>query len=143
MDILPTHWIFGAAGLLLGAGLSWVVAGQRASQREARLVAAAREQVAQSTQAIRAAHSKLQAEVEKERAAAAASSGPQAQLEQQRSLVQRLQAQLRAANAEIDRLQPTPASPPAGQTLSIAPGILLPEDQTDPDGFAMTRPFER
>lgn len=133
MDMAAT-WSFGVAGLLLGAGLSWAFVARRASQRDARLVAAAREQVAVSTQGIRAAHAKLQAELEKERAAA-----PQMQLEQQRLLVQRLQAQLRAANAEITRLQAAAAPPPAP---ARAPGILLPEDQTDPDGFAMTRPFE-
>lgn len=142
MDMAAT-WGFGVAGLLLGAGVSWALIARRASQREARLVAAAREQVAVSTQGIRAAHAKLQAELEKERAAAAASqSGPQVQLEQQRLLVQRLQAQLRAANAEIDRLQGASAPPPA-RPPAPAPRFLLPEDQIDPDGFAMTRPFER
>ncbi len=142
MDI-PTTWIFGAGGLVLGAALSWAVNARLAAQREARLAAAARDQVAHSTQGIRAAYAKLQADSEKEKAASL--SGPQQELEQQRQLVQRLQAQLRAANAEIDRLQPppAPAAPTPGMTMSIAPGILLPEDQVDPDGFAMTRPFER
>ena len=121
----------GLLGAVLGAGVAWRVVGVRAKARHARLVAAAREQVAASTQNLRAVNARLQAELEKER-----TSSQQRQMAfaaEQRSSVTRLEGQLRFAYAEIDRLN----------AAARGPGAPPGDGVTDGTGFALTRPFER
>lgn len=128
---IPVTWLLGLAGLVIGGVLSWAICSRRAAQREEALINAAREQMAQSTQNLRLANTKLQNDLDKVRAMAA--QGQTAALAEQRALVLHLQSQLRAANMEMDRLQR--ASPLV--TTSTAP------EPAETDGFAMTRPFER
>lgn len=118
-------------GMMAGAALAWRVIGQRAKQRHARLVAAAREQIVTTTQNLRATNARLQAELEKERAVVQQrQSVVSAQL---RSEVARLEGQLRFAYVEIDRLN----------SGSGKHGGASAEVQTDVHGFALTRPYER
>lgn len=131
MMAIATALVAGLLGAVLGAGFAWRVVGARAAARHARLVAAAREQVAASTQNLRATNARLQAELEKERTAA-----QQRQVAfsaEQRSSVTRLEGQLRFAYAEIDRLNA------ATRGQGSSPG----DSQTDVHGFALTRPYER
>jgi len=128
---IPLSGLFGLAGLVLGGLLTWVVCSRRAAQREEALINAAREQMAQNTQNLRLANTKLQNDLDKLRAMAA--QGQTAALAEQRALVLHLQSQLRAANMEMDRLQR--ATPLV--TTSMTP------EHAETDGFAMTRPFER
>ena len=128
---IPVTWLLGLAGLVIGGALSWAICSRRAAQREQALINTAREQMAQSTQNLRLANTKLQNELDKVKAVAA--QGQTAALAEQRALVLHLQSQLRAANMEMDRLQR--ASP-----------VVLTHTKPEPaetDGFAMTRPFER
>ena len=128
---IPLTWLFGLAGLVLGGMLSWALCSRRAARREQAFINTAREQMAQSTQNLRLANTKLQNELDKVKAVAA--QGQTAALAEQRALVLHLQSQLRAANMEMDRLQR--ASP-----------VVLTHTKPEPaetDGFAMTRPFER
>ena len=128
---IPLTWMFALAGLVMGSLLSWALCSRRAAQREEALINTAREQMAQSTQNLRLANTKLQNDLDKVRAMAA--QGQTASLAEQRALVLHLQSQLRAANMEMDRLQR--ASP-----------VVLTHTKPEPaetDGFAMTRPFER
>ncbi len=128
---IPLAWWFGMTGLVVGGLLSWALCSRRAAQREEALINTAREQMAQSTQNLRLANTKLQNDLDKVRAMAA--QGQTAALAEQRALVLHLQSQLRAANMEMDRLQR--ASP-------LVVTHTKPE-AADTDGFAMTRPFER
>jgi hypothetical protein len=128
---IPLAWWFALAGLVVGSLLSWVLCSRRAARREEALINTAREQMAQSTQNLRQANTKLQNDLDKVRAMAA--QGQTAALSEQRALVLHLQSQLRAANMEMDRLQR--ASP-------VVATAAKPE-AADTDGFAMTRPFER
>jgi multidrug efflux pump subunit AcrA (membrane-fusion protein) len=128
---IPLTWLFGVAGLIAGFLVSWVLASRRAARRENVLMNSAREQIAQSTQALRLTNTKLQNDLDKVRAMAA--QGQTAALAEQRALVLHLQSQLRAANMEMDRLQS--ASPVVATAAKPEP--------PDADGFAMTRPFER
>jgi kynureninase len=72
MDVMgiATALSAGLVGAALGAAVTWRVIGNRAAARHARLVAAAREQVAASTQNARAVNARLQAELEKEKLSA-------------------------------------------------------------------------
>ena len=128
---IPVNWLFGLGGLVAGALVAWMVASRRTSKREEMLLTTAREQMAQSTQNLRLANTKLQNDLDKVRAMAA--QGQTAALAEQRALVLHLQSQLRAANMEMDRLQR--ASPVVATATK--------PDAADTDGFAMTRPFER
>ncbi|MFM2447717.1 MAG: hypothetical protein RIS44_167 [Pseudomonadota bacterium] len=128
---IPLAWWFALAGLAMGSLLSWVLCSRRAAQREEALINTAREQMAQSTQHLRLANTKLQNDLDKVRAMAA--QGQTAALAEQRALVLHLQSQLRAANMEMDRLQ---RASPVVATSAV-------HEATDTDGFAMTRPFER
>jgi kynureninase len=118
-------------GGLLGAGISWRVLASRASARHARLVTAAREQVAASSQNLRAVNARLQAELEKEKTGSR--QREMAIMAEQRASVTRLEGQLRFAYAEIDRLN----AAHRGGGSSQGDGV------TDGHGFALTRPFER
>lgn len=121
----------GLVGAAVGAAVAWRVIGGRAAARHTRLVAAAREQVAASTQNMRAVKARLQAELDKEKIAARQRQA--AFSAEQRASVTRLEGQLRFAYAEIDRLNAATRS-----------GAALPGDGvTDGSGFALTRPFER
>ena len=133
MDIMGIATLLGAglAGAVLGAGAAWQVLGSRAKARHARLVATAREQLTASTQNLRAVNARLQAELEKEKTAAAQRQAAFAA--EQRSSVTRLEGQLRFAYAEIDRLN-------AG---ARGTGGATGDGVTDGSGFALTRPFER
>ncbi|HEY0821697.1 MAG TPA: hypothetical protein VGD46_23180 [Rhizobacter sp.] len=133
MDVMAmaTAGIAGLAGAGVGAVAAWRVIGVRAAARHTRLVAAAREQVAASTQNLRAVNARLQAELEKEKLSARERQAAFAA--EQRSSVTRLEGQLRFAYAEIDRLN-----------AAARGGAPLPGDGvTDGSGFALTRPFER
>ncbi|HEX3141794.1 MAG TPA: hypothetical protein VHQ87_17190 [Rhizobacter sp.] len=133
MDIMgiATMLAAGLIGALLGAAVAWRVIGNRAKARHVRLVASAREQVAASTQNLRAINARLQAELDKEKTA---SQQRQAAVSaEQRSSVTRLEGQLRFAYAEIDRLN----AGKRGASSSVAEAV------TDGSGFALTRPFER
>lgn len=132
MDMMgmATALVAGTTGALLGAALSWRILASRAAARHARLVTAAREQLAASTQNLRATNARLQAELEKEKTV---SRQREAALSaEQRSSVTRLEGQLRFAYAEIDRLN-------AASRGGANPG----DGVTDGHGFALTRPFER
>jgi hypothetical protein len=128
---IPGTWALGLAGLVVGGLLSWTLCSRRAAKREEALIKTAREQMAQSTQNLRLANTKLQNDLDKVRAMAA--QGQTAALAEQRALVLHLQSQLRAANMEMDRLQ---------RTSPVVATAAKPET-VDTDGFAMTRPFER
>ncbi|MBX3622719.1 MAG: hypothetical protein KF891_22350 [Rhizobacter sp.] len=132
MTGIATALAAGSIGALLGGAMAWRVLGARATARYARLVAAAREQVATSTQNLRTTNARLQAELEKEKASAR-----QRQLAfaaEQRASVTRLEGQLRFAYAEIDRLNGS-----SGGDAHARPG----DGATDAHGFALTRPYER
>lgn len=133
MDVMgiATVLIAGFVGAAAGAAVTWRLVAARASMRHTRLVAAARERVAASTQSLRAANARLQAELEKERLAARQHQAALAA--EQRASVNRLEGQLRFAYAEIDRLNA------ASRTGKAAPG----DAALDGSGFALTRPFER
>ena len=133
MDMIgmATMLLAGLMGALLGGAIAWRAIGKRAAARHARLVAAARDQIATTSQNLRAANAKLQAELEKEK-----TSSQQRQVAfvtEQRSSVTRLEGQLRFAYAEIDRLN----AAARGTSGAKDDGI------TDGSGFALTRPFER
>lgn len=121
----------GAAGLLLGAVIAWRVVKVQAKQQHARLVAAAREQLAASTNNMRATNARLQAELERERVSA--QQRVAATAAEQRASVARLEGQLRFAYAEIDRLNAV-----AGGSRGDGDDVL-----TDGTGFALTRPYAR
>jgi small-conductance mechanosensitive channel len=129
--LVATALVAGLLGLALGGAVAWRVLGARAKARHTRLVAAAREQVAASTQNMRAVNARLQAELEKERTASQQRQAAFAA--EQRSSVTRLEGQLRFAYAEIDRLN----------AAARAPGGAADDGVTDGQGFALTRPFER
>lgn len=133
MDMMAITTALAAAliGAMLGATLAWRVIGSRAAARHARLVTTAREQVAASSQNLRAVNARLQAELEKEKTASQQRQAAFA-LEQRYS-VTRLEGQLRFAYAEIDRLN----------AATRGPGASAPDTQTDSHGFALTRPYER
>jgi hypothetical protein len=133
MDVMgiATALIAGLVGAALGAAVTWRVIGLRAAARHTRLVAAAREQVAASTQNLRAVNARLQAELEKEKLAARERQAAFAA--EQRSSVTRLEGQLRFAYAEIDRLN----------AAARGGGAMPADGVTDGSGFALTRPFER
>ena len=133
MDMMgiATSLVAGLVGVVLGGGIAWRVIGRRAAARHARLVAAAREQVAASSQNLRAVNARLQAELDKEKIASQQRQA--AFTAEQRSSVTRLEGQLRFAYAEIDRLNAS----------ARAPGGLPGDGQTDVHGFALTRPYER
>jgi hypothetical protein len=128
---IATTLATGLFGLLLGAGVAWRIIGARAKVRHARLVAAAREQLATSSQGLRAINARLQADLEKEKVAS--QQRQMAFVVEQRSSVTRLEGQLRFAYAEIDRLN-AGGRGRAGELAGSA---------TDHEGFALTRPFER
>ncbi|MBC7955979.1 MAG: hypothetical protein H7Y33_08940 [Cytophagales bacterium] len=131
LNSIATALIAALFGGVLGGALAWRVIGGRAMARHTRLVAAAREQVAASTQNLRAVNARLQADLEKERTA---SQQRQAVFTaEQRSSVTRLEGQLRFAYAEIDRLN----AASRGSSGAVGDGV------TDAHGFALTRPFER
>lgn len=134
MDMMgiATTLLAGLIGAVLGGVVAWRVIGARAEARHARLVVAAREQVATTTQNQRAVNARLQAELEKERTASQQRQAAFAA--EQRSSVTRLEGQLRFAYAEIDRLN----------AAARGPGGAAPSDtSTDAHGFALTRPYER
>jgi hypothetical protein len=133
MDVmgLATVLLSGLFGAALGAAIAWRVIAGRAAARHTRLVTAAREQLAASTQNLRTVNVRLQAELEKEKVAARQRQAAFAA--EQRASVTRLEGQLRFAYAEIDRLN-----------AAARGGTPVPGDGvTDGSGFAMTRPFER
>jgi hypothetical protein len=133
MDVMgfATALVAGLAGAVVGAAVAWRVIGSRAAARHTRLVAAAREQVAASTQNLRAVNARLQAELEKEKMSSRERQAAFAA--EQRSSVTRLEGQLRFTYAEIDRLN-----------AAARGGALVPSNgATDGSGFALTRPFER
>jgi hypothetical protein len=130
MTGMATTVAVGVSGALLGAGLAWRVLSVRAHARHGRLVNVAREQLAASTQNLRAVNARLQADLEKEKTASR--QREMALSAEQRASVTRLEGQLRFAYAEIDRLN------------AAARGGAQPADGvTDGHGFALTRPFER
>jgi hypothetical protein len=133
MDMMgiATSLVAGLVGVVLGGGIAWRVIGRRAAARHARLVAAAREQVAASSQNLRAVNARLHAELDKEKIASQQRQA--AFTAEQRSSVTRLEGQLRFAYAEIDRLNAS----------ARGPGGLPGDGQTDVHGFALTRPYER
>lgn len=131
MMAIATALVAALLGAALGGGFAWRVIGRRSTARHTRLVAAAREQLAASTQNLRATNARLQAELEKEKTAS--QQRQVAFTAEQRSSVTRLEGQLRFAYAEIDRLNAA-ARGPGG-----SPG----DGQTDVHGFALTRPYER
>jgi len=133
MDMMAIATALAAAlvGAMLGGTLAWRVIGSRAAARHARLVTAAREQVAASSQNLRAVNARLQAELEKEKTASQQRQAAFAL--EQRSSVTRLEGQLRFAYAEIDRLN----------AATRGPGGPVADTQTDSHGFALTRPYER
>jgi hypothetical protein len=133
MDVMgmATALIAGLVGAVLGAAVAWRVCSVRASVRHTRLVAAAREQVAASTQNLRAVNARLQADLEREQLASRERQAAFAA--EQRSSVTRLEGQLRFAYAEIDRLNA------GARANGASPG----DGVTDGSGFALTRPFER
>jgi hypothetical protein len=130
--------VAGLLGAAAGSGLTWRVVGARATARHARLVAAAREQVAASTKNLRTVNLRLQTELEKEKATARQRQAGFAA--EQRASVSRLEGQLRFAYAEIDRLN---ASSNAGAGSRGGFHALLDSDRVDEHGFALTRPFQR
>lgn len=115
---------------LLGAGVSWSIVSRRARMRERRFVVAAQDQLATSTRSLRATNTRLQVELETERAAL--QRRVTAGLAEQRATTQRLQEQLRFAYMEIDHLKAL-----AGQVQES------PEVAPDGSGFALTQPFMR
>ncbi len=128
---LATTLIAGLCGAALGAFIAWRIQARLAQARHVRLVASAREQIAASIQSQRALNTRLQAELERERAnnqrkLLAASADD-------RASIARLEGQLRFAYAEIDRLNAN----------AKAQGITLPDTETDGNGFALTRPLAR
>lgn len=129
---IPVTWLFGWGGLVVGGAVAWVVASQRAAKREDLLLNTTRDQMAQSSQNLRQANTKLQNDLDKMRAMAA--QGQSAALAEQRALVLHLQSQLRAANMELDRLQ---------QRASLVGASAHASEAAESDGFALTRPFER
>jgi len=133
MDMMgiATTLLAGLIGALLGGVVAWRVIGVRAAARHARLVTAAREQVAASTQNLRAVNARLQAELEKEKTAS--QQRQVAFAAEQRASVTRLEGQLRFAYAEIDRLN----------AATRGPGGAPADSTTDAHGFALTRPYER
>ncbi len=133
MDMMgiTTALAAGLFGVVLGGGLAWRVIGVRAAARHARLVATAREQVAASTQNLRATNARLQAELEKEKTGS--QQRQMAFAAEQRSSVTRLEGQLRFAYAEIDRLH----------AASRGADSAANDSATDAQGFALTRPYER
>ena len=132
MDVIgmATALAAGVLGVAVGAACAWRVVGMRAAARHARLVAAAREQLAASTQNLRTVNARLHAEIEKEKVAARHRQAASAA--EQRASVTRLEGQLRFAYAEIDRLNAA-----ARGNGTTGDGV------TDGSGFALTRPFER
>lgn len=133
MDVMgiAATLIAGLVGAVIGSAVTWRVIGVRAAARHTHLLAAAREQVAASTQNVRAVNVRLQAELDKERLAARERQAAFAA--EQRASVTRLEGQLRFAYAEIDRLNA------AARSGGAPPG----DGVTDGHGFALTRPFER
>jgi len=131
MDITGIITAVGSAlaGVLVGGGIAWRVLASRAAARHSRLVTAAREQVAASTQNLRAANTRLQAELDKEKTVSR--QREMALTAEQRASVTRLEGQLRFAYAEIDRLNASARGGHGGDSV------------TDGHGFALTRPFER
>lgn len=119
-------------GLLAGSLITWQIMRKQSARRYARLVAAAREQLVASTQNLRVANGRLQADLQNEQAAA--HDRQVAFVAKQRESVLRLEGQLRFAYGEIDRLRMA-----AGHG-SAASGGAVPDD---PHGFAVTRPYER
>lgn len=129
--------VAGLLGAAAGGGLTWRVVGARATARHARLVAAAREQVAASTKNLRTVNLRLQTELEKEKATARQRQAGFAA--EQRASVSRLEGQLRFAYAEIDRLNGTARAESSGRG-----GFHAHLDaEADEQGFALTRPFQR
>ena len=117
-------------GMVVGGVIAWQWCASRATKRQRRLVATAREQYASGTQGLRATNARLQAALDQEKQAiqgrlAAAAADHRAE-------VVRLEGQLRFAYAEIDRLQAR------GRASGAASG-----EPADAHGFALTRPFER
>lgn len=136
---MATALIAGLSGVVAGAGLAWRVIGARATARYNRLVTAAREQVAASTKNLRAANSRLQAELDHEKIAARQRQA--AFSAEQRASVTRLEGQLRFAYAEIDRLNAATRGGSSGSHNGS--GGNDHEGVTDGHGFALTRPFVR
>jgi hypothetical protein len=115
------------AGLLLGAGASWSVLKRQAKARERRFILVAQEHHANSTRSLRANITRLQLELETERASvqrrlAVATT-------ELRTAQKRLEEQLRFAYAELDRLK--------GQSSPV----VVPRAAVSDDGFALTQPF--
>ena len=133
MDMMgiATTLAAGLLGALLGAAVAWRLMSKRAAARHARLVTTAREQIAASSQNLRAVNARLQADLEKEKSASQARQVAFAT--EQRASVTRLEGQLRFAYAEIDRLNASTK----GSGGAAGDGV------TDGSGFALTRPFER
>jgi len=133
MDMMriATTLAAGLLGALLGAVAAWRLMGKRTAARHACLVAIAREQIAASSQNLRAVNARLQADLEKEKSASQARQ--LAFATEQRASVTRLEGQLRFAYAEIDRLN----AGTKGSSGAAGDGV------TDGSGFALTRPFER
>ena len=124
---LWTTIVTALAGVVLGAAASWHVVNGRAEQRERRLRHEAQEQHHQSTRKLRAANTRLQVELETERASV--QQRVQSALAAQRTTTDRLEEQLRFAYAEIDRLK---GFQPEKTTQDVVMGD---------DGFALTQPF--
>lgn len=129
--MLDMNWVAIGVTAVCAAGASatavhWFLS-QRLRERERRLTVAAQEHVTQGTSQLRAAMTKLQLELEKERVSSRQRVA--AGIAEERAQVARLQSQLKLAYAQLDRLraeiEPTPARPRAETT----------------SGFAVTMPF--
>jgi predicted RNase H-like nuclease (RuvC/YqgF family) len=124
--------IGGITGALLGATAAWTFVSRRAHARHTRWLAAARDQLAASTQSTRATNVRLQADLEKERASV--QKKVLASTAEQRKVVSRLEGELRLAYAEIDRLN--------GEVAELK-GDSAAASLVDGAGFAQTRPYSR
>ena len=130
---MNTVWVGIAAvaavsSALLGAGFSWNILTRRGRLRERRLVASAQEQYATGTRGLRASNTRLQVELETERASLQrrVATG----IAEQRAANLRLEEQLRFAYMEVDRLK-----------TQLGGGKLAAERAGDGTGFALTQPY--
>jgi hypothetical protein len=117
-------------GALSGGILAWLVCSQRAKVRQARWVAAARQQLAAGNNANRAKIVRLTADLEKERESV--QERINAAGAEQRSTIARLEGQLAFAYAEIDRMN---------AEIDEHAGRAPHDSMIDGTGFAMTRPY--